>query len=216
MRSVRWLFVCSLALFVASVAHADRATSEEAQRAYQRGLKHYNLSQWQPALEAFQAAYFARPDPALLFNIGQCQRQLADYRNAANSFRAFLREQPNIGATQRAQVEALLIQMEQALQEARANQPPQGVVSPAPEPSATATTAAPAPATTTTTPAAEQTPTTSDAPVVGKRPLYKKWWLWTAVGGVLVVGVAVGVGVGLTASRDHYVAAPGAVSTVEF
>ena len=26
------------------------------------------------------------------------------------------------------------------------------------------------------------------------KPLYKKWWLWTAVGGVVVVGVAVGVG----------------------
>lgn len=31
-----------------------------------------------------------------------------------------------------------------------------------------------------------------------RRPLYKKWWLWTIVGGVVVAGVVVGVAVGVT------------------
>lgn len=207
-----WLFVGVLlgVLSIAAPAFADRATAAEAQRAYQRGLKHYNLSQWQAALEAFQAAYLAKPDPALLFNIGQCQRQLADYRNAANSFRAFLREQPNIAATQQTQVEGLLLQMEQAQQEARASQPPQGLVAP---PSAEPGPSSESAATVGEAPTATTTATTS--PVV-KRPLYKKWWLWTAVGGVLVVGVGVGVGVGLAASRVHYPDAPGAAATVVF
>jgi hypothetical protein len=30
------------------------------------------------------------------------------------------------------------------------------------------------------------------------KPIYKRWWLWTAVGGAVAVGVAVGLGVGLT------------------
>lgn len=34
--------------------------------------------------------------------------------------------------------------------------------------------------------------------VSGPTPLYKKWWLWTAVGGAIAVGVGVGLGVGLT------------------
>jgi hypothetical protein len=38
------------------------------------------------------------------------------------------------------------------------------------------------------------------APPPRKTPVYKKWWLWTAVGGVVVVGVAVGLGVGLSGS----------------
>jgi hypothetical protein len=40
------------------------------------------------------------------------------------------------------------------------------------------------------TPAATPPP----APAEGQ-PVYKKWWLWTIVGGVAVVAVGVGVGV---------------------
>jgi hypothetical protein len=32
-----------------------------------------------------------------------------------------------------------------------------------------------------------------------KPPLYRRWWLWTAVGGVAVAGIAIGLGVGLSA-----------------
>ena len=38
-------------------------------------------------------------------------------------------------------------------------------------------------------------PATSDG---AKTPIYKKWWLWTIVGAVVVVGVGVGVGVALS------------------
>lgn len=38
-------------------------------------------------------------------------------------------------------------------------------------------------------------PLTETAP--SDRPIYKKWWLWTAVGGVAVVALAVGLGAGL-------------------
>lgn len=39
-------------------------------------------------------------------------------------------------------------------------------------------------------------------PVVpGPKPLYAKWWLWTAVGGVVVVGVGVGLGLALGLPR---------------
>ena len=41
------------------------------------------------------------------------------------------------------------------------------------------------------------TPTPTKTPT-GPTPLVKKWWLWTAVGGAIVVGVGVGLAVGLT------------------
>jgi hypothetical protein len=37
-----------------------------------------------------------------------------------------------------------------------------------------------------------------------KVPVYKRWWLWTTVGAVVVAGVGIGLGVGLSQS------APGA------
>lgn len=40
----------------------------------------------------------------------------------------------------------------------------------------------------------------ADGTVVEGRPWYEEWWVWTIVGGVVVVGVGVGVGVGVAAS----------------
>jgi tetratricopeptide (TPR) repeat protein len=42
-----------------------------------------------------------------------------------------------------------------------------------------------------------------------KPPVYKRWWLWTAVAAVVVVGVGVGVGVGLGTSSSPSLSFPG-------
>ena len=45
--------------------------------------------------------------------------------------------------------------------------------------------------------------TTSPAtPTAQPEPLYKKWWLWTSVGGIALVGAGAGVGVALGTRRD--------------
>ncbi len=43
-----------------------------------------------------------------------------------------------------------------------------------------------------------------------KRPVYKKWWLWTVVG-VVAAGAAVGIGVGVTQSSSRFDAPLGTV-----
>jgi tetratricopeptide (TPR) repeat protein len=40
------------------------------------------------------------------------------------------------------------------------------------------------------------------APARPARPVYKRWWFWTTIGGVAVVGLAVGLGVGLSNSNS--------------
>ena len=47
------------------------------------------------------------------------------------------------------------------------------------------------------------------APVA--QPIYKKWWLWTAVGGVVVVAVVVGVAVGASQNSAAGLQLPGGV-----
>jgi hypothetical protein len=42
-------------------------------------------------------------------------------------------------------------------------------------------------------------PVTATKTAPERTPVYKKWWLWTAVGVAVVAGVAIGVGVGLSA-----------------
>jgi hypothetical protein len=64
-----------------------------------------------------------------------------------------------------------------AQEQATKKTPPQGTITPTERPSAAPVVAS------TTAPA-------------DKVPVYKKWWLWTAVG-VVVIGVSLGVGLGL-------------------
>jgi tetratricopeptide (TPR) repeat protein len=48
-------------------------------------------------------------------------------------------------------------------------------------------------------PAAAQPAATTASPAQPiERPLYRRWWLWTAVGGVVVAGVVIGLAVGLS------------------
>jgi tetratricopeptide (TPR) repeat protein len=117
-----------------------RADAGEARRHYDRALKAYNLQEFPTALEEFRGAYVEQPDPSLLFNIGQCQRQLRQYEAASRSYRAYARQLAE--GPQRDEAVRLAAQMDDAAASARAldNAPPSG---PAAAPAAVI--AAPAP-----------------------------------------------------------------------
>ena len=162
------------------VATAE-AAPKTARDYYQSATSHYNLSEWQGALDDFREAYRLKPDPALLFNIAQCHRQLGNYREAANFYRAYRRE----GGTNN--VERLIDEMDQAAtaqrereaaaeRERAANAPPDGVQSPSPTPAPTPPPAAPAEA-----------------------PRRSRTLLWAGIGAGAAGLVAVGVGAGLFA-----------------
>ena len=102
-----------------------RCQAKVANPQYVEGLKRYNLGEYTKALEEFKAAYLASADPALLFNIGQCHRQLHQFEDAAKSFRAFLRESENVPPAQREHVQKLISEMETAVKEATTHQAPQ-------------------------------------------------------------------------------------------
>jgi tetratricopeptide (TPR) repeat protein len=144
----------------------------EARRLFESGTGHYNLGELKEALADFQGAYRLVHEPTLLFNIGQCYRRMDQPRQAADMFRAYRREQPD--AANRAEVDRLIREMDE-----RAPPLPGPVV--------------PIEDTTTTT-------LTKAPPPPGRTPVYRRWWLWTAVGAVVVTGVAIGLGVGLSQS----------------
>lgn len=189
----------------------DRAKAREM---FKVGMQHYDLAEYKEALVAFKEAYRNYEEPTILFNIGQCYRQLGDKEQAIRFYRTFLIKQPD--SPRKAEVRDLIDKLEKMVAEERKTtaQPPQGTIPPPssrePEramppptitptapPGETAPTATPStPTTTTSAPAAA---VTASAPEKSERtPIYKKWWLWTAVG-VVAVGVGVGVGVGLAA-----------------
>lgn len=179
-----------------SVAHAD-ANTAKAKQLYDEGVTNYNLGHYDEALTAFDMAYRVRHDAAFLFNIAQCQRQLHRYEDAERSYRAYLRESPSLPPTTREQVQKLVAEMENAIEEQRAKQPPTGTQAPGTtQPGEIQTSPTSAPQTAAQPAAPPQAITPAVAPTTSSaehnRTLRK-------VGiGLLIAGVAVaGVGGGL-------------------
>ena len=81
----------------AGAGEADGAadgTTSTAKQHYYKGEKLFALGRFRDALAAYEAAFEVDPLPELLFNIGQCHRNLGDYRSAVFSFRKYLRLRP--------------------------------------------------------------------------------------------------------------------------
>jgi hypothetical protein len=178
---------CLLAiLFVgrSAVAKPDDARTVGAKEHYERGVAHFNLQEYPAAIEEFEAGYRLRPDPVFLYNLGQANRLSDRPERALYFYRAYLRtseDPPN-----RKEVEGRIADLEKLIADKKTlAKPPDQTLSPS--------EATPKAAGATTTPS-----TQSDQ----RQPLYKRWWLWTAVGGVVVVGVAIGVAVGLTTNQS--------------
>jgi tetratricopeptide (TPR) repeat protein len=110
--------LCLLAFrLAAGVAHADDLTA--AREHFRRGSTAYDLGRFLDAAHEYEAAYEAKADPSLLFNIGQSYRFVPDYPKAILAFKAYLRNAPN--APNRAEVETRIFEMQQ--QPPRTNAP---------------------------------------------------------------------------------------------
>jgi tetratricopeptide (TPR) repeat protein len=205
-----------LTLASASAWAQVQGTPEAKQKArdfFRTGTQHYDLGEFPEALHDFKEAYRFYEEPIFLFNIGQCHRQMGQKEQAIRFFKVYLSKNPN--AVNKADVKDMIAKLEVAWAEERKSQTgkPQGTLAPpeiktetpeakpetkpAPPPPVTKTEPPP-PAPVTTQPAST-TVTAQPAPVE-KTPVYKKWWLWTAVGVVVVAGVGIGLGVGLSSS----------------
>lgn len=203
-----------LAFLFATTAHAapDDSQRAEARRHYEAGLAHFNLREYKQAVDEFQAAYRLRPDPVFLYNLGQSYRLGNDPEQALYFYRAYLRtsdDPPN-----RREVEDRIAVLEKLMADKqKLAAPPDHALSPDAKPQVVEK----APDTQATTAAAA--PSSSNDR--GRTPVYKKWWLWTVVG-VVVVGAAVGIGVGVSSQKSASFNAnvgtvgPGALSVVRW
>jgi iron complex outermembrane receptor protein len=177
-----------ISLFIgASVVSVSAVADErsDARKHYSAGMVHYNLREYSAAADEFQAAYRLVPDPSFLYNLAQTHRLMGHERDALYFYQAYLRARPE--AENRADVDERIAKLKESI--AAHNAEPSGPQKPVISEG------------TTTSPASTTNAVTAGAPP-RKTPLYKKWWLWTAVG-VVAVGVGVGLGVGLGERRNH-------------
>jgi tetratricopeptide (TPR) repeat protein len=174
-------------------ADGDTAASREH---FTRGRQLYLANHNEEALREFEAGFQAVPRPEFLINMGLCQLRLGHPREARDLFRKFLAAAPETHRM-RHNVEQLLAKAEADLAHTPppVEKPPTQVVAPepvptlAPQPIAPPAVIAPAP----------QAATIVVTPPPRKSFARRNWWIFPVVG-VVVVGVAVGLGVGLTQS----------------
>lgn len=77
---------------------------------FDQGTRRYELGHYQEALTEYEAAYMEVPDPAFLFNIGQCHRKMGHDKEAARFYKSYLRNAPN--APNRADVQKRINELE--------------------------------------------------------------------------------------------------------
>jgi tetratricopeptide (TPR) repeat protein len=187
-----------LALALALVATATNALAQpappaptptddqkkvEAKALYEKGLSHYNLGEFDLAIDAFRKSYAISSAPGLLFNIAQSFRLKKDYEQAVYFYTTYLRLRPD--APNRSDVEARLHEMQEAIDEQK-KQPtkaPIGTIPPDGTTTTTTTTATPNGAITKTEPVGETG--------VPSQTLITAGYVTGGVGAVLVITGAV-------------------------
>jgi tetratricopeptide (TPR) repeat protein len=190
---MRWILVLLL-LVGGGVAHAD--DTADAKRLFMSGTRHFDLTEFEAALNDYKEGYRKKDDPVFLYNIAQCYRLLNKNDEALRFYRSYLNRKPD--AANRVEVETKIGQLQQAIaaQDQARSTPPTATLRPG-----EVAAAAPAP---TTPPAPVVTATSGEVHASAERPtpIYKKWWLWAGVGGAVAIGLGVGLGVGLSQSSS--------------
>jgi tetratricopeptide (TPR) repeat protein len=181
-------------------AHARAAQiTDEAQA-------HYDAGRFEEATAAYRRAYAVVPAPELLFNLGQCQRQLGRPQRSVRYFEAYLRLRPD--APHRPLVEQLIEEgklIAPRPQTAQEEMQPEAISAANPEP-------APAPVRDVKVmplpppdplPPSDATRLLADSRYTERDSLavYERWWFWTAIA-VVATGAAITTYAVVEANQD--------------
>jgi len=186
--AVRALVLGLLAMTATTARAQDAATAREA---YDKGMAHYHLEEYDAAIEEWERGFRAKPAPEFLYNIAQAYRLSKRPDKALSFYQKYLRLSPE--AKNRDEVErhiAALKEIVEKQKSAAEAPPPNALPPPSTPPPPSGATVAP-------TPTSEAPPPRTDLVAQPtEKPVYKKAWFWGVMGGVAAV-VAAGVVVGV-------------------
>ncbi|HEY2743249.1 MAG TPA: tetratricopeptide repeat protein, partial [Polyangia bacterium] len=157
-----------------------------ARQHFEDGSRLYDLGKFREAAREYEEAYKYKPDPALLFNIGQAYRGAGNTSEALTAYKSYLRKVPE--APNRAEVEGHIGRLQQTLDDERRARAAEELRQRQQQQQQQAI--------------AQPQLVVTPPPPAEHRPLYEKWWLWTAVGGALVVGGAIAIAVAETTPKN--------------
>ncbi len=189
----------------AAAPQAADPRAAEAKQRYENGMAHFNLEEWDAAIDEWKSGYRAKPVPQFLYNIAQAYRLSKHYDEALSFYQRYLRAEPK--APNRLEVEGHITKLTALLaQEKRMqNAPPTMTMAVKPKgsegtpPPDTVVAASPAPAVaqvTAPSPAPEMVVTREPEKPT---PITRKKWFWPVIGvaiGVVAIAVIAGAVVG--------------------
>ena len=145
----------------------------QCEQLYEQARTAFKEARYEDAFNAYQEAYKRRQVPWLQLNSGRALQRLGRLDEALSYYDRYKRADVKPTPERLAKANQYIAEVKAALEEAAQRRP---VVTAAPPP-----------------------PTPAPAPEA--RPVYKKWWFWTILGGVVVAGaVATGLALGLPRS----------------
>ncbi len=162
-----------LALLVATSVHA-RPTSEFDQHVAE-GRRLYAERDFDKALIEFNLAYGLDPDPRLLLNMGRCHFMAGRPAEALNFYKQVLNQKltdehrNDVMKSVKKAIDKIEEQQRAAAAVQKSNSPTH----------------------------VDAAPLLVSPPAPPPKPIYRKGWFWGIIGGVTVVGLAVGLGLGL-------------------
>ena len=197
----RWLValaVSAAGLIPTGGARADDAADAKAH--YQKATAHFAVGEYREAAAEYEEAFKLKQDPAILFNAAQAHRLAGDSQKALLLYNNVIKLYPT--SPYAADSQERISKLSQAGGGPMAPPPAEGppgarapavgetsaaAVVPAPlVPPPVPTLNAPTPAAVLSAPALAAPPPPSETEA---RPIYKRWWFWTAAGGVVALGV---------------------------
>jgi tetratricopeptide (TPR) repeat protein len=173
--ALRWLGICLAAILTAArPVHADEAS---ARAYYNAGATLYDAGEFDQAVAAFKEAFARSKAPRLLFNIAQAARRKGDAgcHEALDYYTRYANEMPGLSEEQRAEVIDRIDEMRVCSE----RQSPQVSTAVVPGVVLTAPSAAPQ-----------------------QRSFARRHWWIFPVGATLLVGAALGIGLGLSYGRS--------------
>lgn len=155
-----------------SVLKQQNLKRQRSAQLFEEARKHQRLGEFKRALDLYAQAYRVLPLSGYLFSMGECHKQLGDCRKAVHFYKGYLRDNP--GTPKNKMVEGLIGQCEKRIKEEEQRKAlARKALNPNLGTGGDGTRIPPPPKPT---------------------PIYKRWWLWTAVGAAVTVVV-----IGLTA-----------------
>jgi tetratricopeptide (TPR) repeat protein len=164
---------------------ASEADTKKAKELFKEAQEHFRLREFAETIPLLKEAYRLYPSSLFLYNLAQCHLELKQYEEAVSYFENFIETDPK--SKNRAPAEKYLKQSKEGLAVAQEQQRAQEEAKREQDRLQKMIEL-------------EKQKQNQPTEINRGKPVYAKWWFWTAIGGAALAGTGTAVGVSIAKS----------------